>query len=406
MEDEEVLPRPGIWRAWLEAPGGELPFGLEIERNEGRWSATIVNGSERLPYHDLDVRDGGFLLHLDPYDSWIDATVMDDGARMLGTWTRKRGTGPRTEMIFRASFGRTDRFTQQAAKKSVNHQPIEGATAAEIPSAAGRWAVDFDSSDALSVGIFETTRNGGLSGTFLTTLGDYRFLEGRQIGKQIFLSCFDGAHAFLFRAEFESDGSLRGDFWSRDSWHETWTATPDNKAQLADDFALTEYRSDVSLGSLSFPDLDGVERALDDPAFRGRGRILVIFGSWCPNCGDSTDAMVRFHELYAAKGLSILGLAFEFEDKAERMRAVVQKYVDKKNVRYPVLIAGLADKAKASQAFPVLDRVRAYPTTVFLNADNTVRAVHTGFSGPATGQRHQRLMERFEDLIEAMLAGE
>lgn len=56
---------------------------------------------------------------------------------------------------------------------------------------------------------------------------------------------------------------------------------------------------------------------------------------------------------------------------------------------WPILIAGLSDKAKASVALPVLDKVRSYPTLIFLNKDNEVQGVYTGFSGPATGEAYK-----------------
>jgi hypothetical protein len=34
-----------------------------------------------------------------------------------------------------------------------------------------------------------------------------------------------------------------------------------------------------------------------------------------------------------------------------------------------------------------------------------VRAIHTGFSGPATGEAHERLRASFERLVEDLLPG-
>jgi len=48
--------------------------------------------------------------------------------------------------------------------------------------------------------------------------------------------------------------------------------------------------------------------------------------------------------------------------------------------------------------------VRAFPTTLFLDGSGKVRAVHTGFSGPATGPEHDKLRSDFERLIESLLA--
>ena len=37
------------WRAWLDSPGGELPFGLELRDGLDGPSAVLINGSERIP---------------------------------------------------------------------------------------------------------------------------------------------------------------------------------------------------------------------------------------------------------------------------------------------------------------------------------------------------------------------
>ena len=42
--------------------------------------------------------------------------------------------------------------------------------------------------------------------------------------------------------------------------------------------------------------------------------------------------------------------------------------------------------------------------SAILDAGGGVKAIHSGFSGPATGEAHRHLRERFEDLILEMLA--
>ena len=84
----------------------------------------------------------------------------------------------------------------------------------------------------------------------------------------------------------------------------------------------------------------------------------------------------------------------------ERDAGQVREYLDRHKASYPVLIAGLADKAKASKALPLLDRVRSYPTTIFVDSKGEIRGVHTGFTGPATGKEYEALKKKFEDLIE------
>lgn len=44
------------------------------------------------------------------------------------------------------------------------------------------------------------------------------------------------------------------------------------------------------------------------------------------------------------------------------------------------------------------------PTTLFVDRDRTVGAIHTGFNGPATGAEHARLKAEFERLTLEILA--
>jgi thiol-disulfide isomerase/thioredoxin len=161
-----------------------------------------------------------------------------------------------------------------------------------------------------------------------------------------------------------------------------------------------------SLGDVLFPDLDGAPRSLADPEFAGRARIVQVFGSWCPNCNDEGRYLAGLLERYGDRGLSVLGLAFELTGDFDRDAKQVRRYLARNGVDYPVLIAGTANKRGATRAFPALDFVRSYPTTIFLRQDGSVRAVHSGFSGPATGAEHLHLRAEFEGLIEELLAEE
>jgi thiol-disulfide isomerase/thioredoxin len=266
--------------------------------------------------------------------------------------------------------------------------------------------VRFSSDTEPAVGLFTVAPDGSAAGTFLTTTGDLRYLAGRQDGGRLRLSCFDGAHAFLFTAERQPDGTLAGDFWSGSNWHETWTAQRDDGAALPDAFGQTHWTGSQDLSALAYPDLEGTLRALDDPLYAGRARIVQLFGSWCPNCHDASEELVRLQERYGPAGLSIVGLAFEVTGDRERDVAQVRTYAKRHRVTWPLLVAGLADKTEATRALGVLDRVRSFPTTIFLHGDGRVRAVHSGFSGPATGQAFLDQRAEFEALIEELLAEE
>ncbi|MEM6471202.1 MAG: TlpA disulfide reductase family protein, partial [Planctomycetota bacterium] len=268
---------------------------------------------------------------------------------------------------------------------------------------AGRWEVNFSASEDPAVGLFRVTKDGHLEGTFLTTTGDYRFLSGTAEGSRMYLSCFDGAHAFAFKADLNDSGRLEGDFWSANTWHETFTATRNEHASLPDSFRQTLINQEVKLSEFEFPDVNGRPINLDSPSFRGKPRLIYIFGSWCPNCHDAAAYLSKLEKEYAGRGLSILGLAFELTGDFERDAEQVKRYLERHNCSYPVLIAGTADKEKASKTFPLLDRVRSYPTTIFIDRSGKVTAVHTGFSGPATGEAFVELQQEFESQIESLL---
>jgi thiol-disulfide isomerase/thioredoxin len=267
------------------------------------------------------------------------------------------------------------------------------------------------------VGEFQVGKRGDTSGTFLTTTGDYRFLAGsvdrlyaadgppgtQAIGYRLRLSCFDGAHAFLFEAVSQPDGSLSGDFWSGNRSHDTWTAVRNPEAALPDGFTLTHASNAVALSDLVFPDLDGVPHRLSDPQFAGKARILEIFGSWCPNCADEADELVTLQAEYGPMGLSITGLAFELTGDRARDAEQVRRYAKRHGVTWPLLVCGVSDRDKATAALGLLDHLNAYPTTLFLDAAGNVRAVYTGYCGPATGEAYVQQHAAFVKQIETLL---
>ncbi len=419
-------PASGPWRAWLDSPGGEIPFGLEILRDGTTWRATLMNGRERIAVPEMaaDAGTGIVMLRLPHYDSQVVACTSSGGTELEGTWVKRRGPEEWVKLPFHALAGAGPRFSAgvlHAPPPDADPAALEHELADAARAVAGRWAVRFESSAEPAVGVFEVAADGEATGTFLTTTGDYRFLAGRldrgwpgddglvgceDDGRAHFflrLSCFDGAHAFKFEAELQPDGSLAGSFWSGSTWHETWTAVRDPDAALPDGFGLARASGAVTLDDLAFPDLDGVPRRLSDPAFAGKARILQVFGSWCPNCHDASDELVRLAREYGPRGLSIVGLAFELTGEHTRDAAQVRRYAERHGVTWPLLVAGLADKDQATASLGLLDRVKAYPTTIFLDAAGNVRAVHTGFSGPATGAAHAELHAEFVRVIEGLL---
>lgn len=380
----------GRHRLVLRTPGGELPFGLSLEGDgKGNLEAFLHNGNERIQVPLVDDTKQ-LVLGFPHYDSELRLDV--DNSSMKGEWIKRRGKGKTTRMeVVSSELGK--RF------------PIEVAAGKEVAWPNGRYRVHFAKSSDPAVGSFAIHRSARVNctGTFLTTLGDYRFLAGNSNGTQMKLSCFDGAHAFLFHGTRNDDGSILGDFWSSDSWHETWTGTPDAEAELPDGWNLTKWRNDARLGRGRYRDLEGKPHSLTGPRFANRVRIVEVFGSWCPNCHDHGDYMAELSKRYKDRGLQVIGLAFEHDDDFARSVRQVKTFVKRHDTTFPILIAGLSNKAKASESLGLVDKIRSFPTTIFIDHNDKVRGIYQGWSGPATGDTHKRLRQRFEALIETLL---
>jgi thiol-disulfide isomerase/thioredoxin len=179
---------------------------------------------------------------------------------------------------------------------------------------------------------------------------------------------------------------------------------PDNEAALPDGWSLTRKRDGAEVKAITGRDLLGNARSIDDERWRGKVRVLDVFGTWCPNCHDHAAYLAELHRRYAERGLVIIGLAFEHGDDFERSVQQVKRFRERHRADFPVLIAGSSDKAKATESLGLLDRVRAFPTTIFVDRQGVVRGVYQGWSGPATGDAETRLRERFEQMIDTLLA--
>jgi len=81
----------------------------------------------------------------------------------------------------------------------------------------------------------------------------------------------------------------------------------------------------------------------------------------------------------------------------------VRLFRAKHGIEYDTLIAGISDKTEAANTLPSLSAVLAFPTTIFIDRDGRVRQIHTGFTGPGTGEHYVRLQDQFTDLVTTLL---
>lgn len=392
-----IGPKSGLWTGFLETPGGDIRFQFEVDHtgNNG-FDAAIVNGRERIPVSlEADPDQESFIMDFPHYDSSIRGDVSVQGNNMNGQFFITKGPDLQRVVNFNARLNAAPWLDAEG-----NQIVPEGPTEAEMLTSAltnplpTTWAIDFADQDTPSVGRFYTLPDGvNVEGTILNVTGDYRYLNGTWDGTNLTLSTFDGAHAFLFKATRQDDGSLAGDFWSGNHFHTTWTAVEDQNASLPDNLETTSFQVSPDWDAIRFPDLEANQVALS--SYIGQPLVIELMGTWCPNCHDAARLLGELETEFAEDGLRVLAIAFEYTGDFERDVAQVRRYKERYGLDTEILIGGLKDKDLATESLGFLDEVRAYPTTIFVDPNGRISAVYTGFNGPATGDDHQDTINTF-----------
>lgn len=382
----------GIWRGTLKTnSGAEIPFNFEVSDSAGRKVIDIINGKERFRVDEISTLADSVIIQMPLFDSEIRAALKNESLR--GRWIKHYADSDEV-LQFRANAKDNWRFFKVNTKSKSN--------------ISGRWSVVFNTPDPKSsypaVGEF-SQEDGKITGTFLTATGDYRFLEGTISDGNLYLSCFDGSHAYLFTAKVLDDNTLAdGKFYSGFAALETWTAKRDENAILPDAYSLTNLKAGYDKISFSFPNLDGKKVSIEDEKFKNKIILVQFFGSWCPNCMDETAYLTDFYKKYQPKGVEIIGLAYERSTDFERSKKNVSRLRDRFSVPYDLLITGYTnDKEEVSKSLPMLDKFVAFPTLMIVDKKGKIRKIHTGFSGPGTGSHYTEFVKEFEQTIDDLL---
>ena len=378
--------RAGIWRGVIEMQGQQLPFNFEVVKVASGYNIYLKNGAEKLLLDEVNVIQDTVSIVLHIFDAELRAKM--DGGELTGFFIKN--TEKNYRLPFRATLGDDYRF------EKVNDQSAADFT--------GTFAVKFvhERDTAVSVGIFKQKGNYA-EGTFLNPDGDYRYLEGNVVDGKMWLSTFDGHHAYIFSAVGKNENTLVGDYWSGKTYHASWTGMRDEHAALPDPESLTYLKKGYEKLEFSFPDVQGNKISPSDERYQGKVLILQIFGTWCANCMDETKFLSRWYKKNHDRGVEILGLAYERIDNFQYASSRIMKMKEKLGVDYDFVIAGTSDKKKASETLPALSEVFAFPTTIFIGMDGKVKHIYTGFTGPGTGVYYEQYIQRFNETVNELL---
>ena len=376
----------GLWRSQLhlDTNSTTLPFFLQITREDsGTYVAAVMNGDEKIFHDEVEVRGDSIFIRSPFFNSEIRAGISQN--ELHGYWFDHSRSGE-YKIPFSAKFNLTNRFSFDAPLSST----LEG-----------KWKTifgpDSDYPDT-AIADFNHLESRELHGTFLTTTGDYRFLEGGFDGKTLKLSTFDGSHAFLFIAE-NIDDTLHGTFYSGNHWKQNFISWRDEEYTLPDAYEALQFDGNSTF-SLTLPTIEGEPFDLGTE-LKDKPVIIQIMGTWCPNCLDESIFLTRNQERINSKGVELLTVVFERQELSE-LGKHLEKYRKNLEIEHPYLYGGRASKRHASEAFPQVSGIKSFPTTIFLSADHKIKAVHSGYSGPGTGIHFDVQSDRFWRNVEAI----
>jgi peroxiredoxin len=377
----------GKYRATLEVMDNEeLPFIFEVESGD---KLKLFNAEEVIEDNSISYRNDSVFINFPVFEGYIAAVF--EGDNLKGSYIKES-----LDRIvpFYAEFNNGNRFE---------------ALSDESADVTGIWETKFtdtDGSEYIAKSIFKQEGN-KVTGTIRTTTGDYRYLEGVMNANVMKFSAFDGAHAFLFTATV-SDSTLQGVFYSGNHSRETFVAKRNEAYELPSEDSLTFLKEGYDTFAFSFPDVEGNIVSLDDPQFKDKVVLVQIMGTWCPNCLDETKYYKTFYDANKDKDIAVVALAFEYAKTKEKAFAGIQRLKDRVGIEYPIVLAqfGTSDKDKAQEKLPMLNHVLSYPTTVFIDKKGKVRKIHTGFNGPATGEKYISFQKEFKEFIDMLLVEE
>ncbi|WP_179334657.1 peroxiredoxin family protein [Winogradskyella costae] len=375
----------GSYRAIIEAQNNEeIPFVFEVA------SATqmkIFNAEEVIDVSEITYKNDSVFIKLPVFEGYIAAKF--EGDNLKGSFIKE--SLDRT-VPFAADFNETRRF-------EAHSKPSQNST--------GIWETVFSKGIAddeyIAKGIFKQEGD-RVTGTFRTTTGDYRFLEGVMDGDKLKLSTFDGAHAFLFTATV-TDSTMEGYFYSGNHWKEPFVAERNDTYELPSANNLTFIKEGYDGIDFEFPNTSDVIVSLNDERFKDKVVIVQIMGTWCPNCLDESKYYAQYYKENKARGIEFVALAFEYAKTKEGAFSRIDRLQNNVGINYPILLAqyGTSDKDKAQEKLPMLNHVLSYPTSIFIDKTGKVRKIHTGFNGPATGEKYVDFKAEFETFVNGLL---
>jgi thiol-disulfide isomerase/thioredoxin len=385
----------GTWRATIERNDGKkIVFNFITKDSAGKKILYVINGKEHLLVDSIISRDDSLFIQMPFFESGFAAKLNSDG-NLQGEWIKHYGKRI-LRLPFEAEFNNKNRFK---------------VTEPSVANISGTWLSTFTSGDRTSTFVTTFKQDGShLSGAVLDPTGDFRFLDGVVSGDSLKLSTFDGGNAYLLTAKIDNQNTISGGkFYAGATGVSEWTSERNDTASVTDNFNnANEPLSNTRL-NFSFPDSKtGKMISINDDRFKNKVVVVQILGSWCPNCMDETKFLSDYYNKNHQRGFEVIGLAYERTPDFKASQKALMPFEKRLNVQYPILITGVAvgDTNLTQKTLPQIKKIKAFPTSIFIDKKGYIRKIDSGFNGPATGEYYTKFKKEFEQFVEKLLAEE
>jgi peroxiredoxin len=384
-------PLDGRWDASITINRAEIPFRIDFTGDGPDFTATLFDGDLKVTSTSGSLDKGALVASFGHYLTKLSASAKNDKleGKVEGRFERDKYIGS---------------YPFRARRYLASTSQVK-----DVPAIDGHWEIPFKSTKGEKAWRFIVRQQGPeVWASILRVDGDTGTLSGSYRDGKWLLSHFSGSRPQVLEVNPEPDGTLqihpRGAYTAeiKLTAYRPAHARAKGLPKPADFDTHTSVRQPSEPFQFSFPDLDGKLRSSNDPRFKGKVVVAVVTGTWCPNCHDEAQFLVKLYRKYRDRGLEIVALDFEEPEQQEDGLARAHEFIKKYGVEYTYLNAG--SPVEMWEKVPQAVNLNSWPTTFFIGRDGRVKKVHAGFASPASGSFNQQVTKEFTSTVERLLA--
>jgi thiol-disulfide isomerase/thioredoxin len=310
------------------------------------------------------------------------------GGALVGEWM-----GEGVERIWRGDW--VDSLRTKEYRVPLEIAPVKNKSVRDGNVQNSVWDTD--------LGKLKMVQKGdSISATFLTSTGDYRYQAGEinPETSRFKFGNFDGIHLFSFEGTIAQDSITNGVFKSGTHYTTNWSGVRSTNNRV--DWSATQEWNPQSNVFIEGVNSGGETEIWTRERLGESGyKVLVVdvMGTWCPNCMDEARLLKELCEDYPE--MIVVSMAFERsvgEDAIER----IADFKEEMKLPWEVLLGGIANKRIADSTLSFMGGVKSFPTTAFIPFEGDP-VIHSGFSGPATGESYEEEVLFFRNTIESLI---